>query len=405
MSISGPSWITAQAGQPGHDSAPDLDAGSDAVPGLMAGVRRSSHRLADGRELIYFDDAGPEDDTPRRVVHDTRALRPARHECEVRRDPLTGDWIAIAADRNDRTYLPPAQECPLCPTAPGGWPSEVPTPDYDVVVFENRFPSLSLRAPEVPATVDGDPLWPRRPGTGRCEVVCFTSDHGSSFASLSPQRARTVIEAWADRTRELSGFDGIEQVVCFENRGQEIGVTLPHPHGQVYGYPYLTPRTDALVRRCREHAAAGAELDLVGTVLAAEQASGRRIVAESRSWTAFVPAAARWPVEVHLVPHRAVPDLAALDGTEREELSYLYLDLLRRLDRYFPGVPSLPYIAAWHQAPVHVDRSLVRLHLQVFSVLRAPGKLKYLAGSESAMAAWVSDVRPEAIAARLREVG
>jgi UDPglucose--hexose-1-phosphate uridylyltransferase len=131
-------------------------------------------------------------------------------------------------------------------------------------------------------------------------------------------------------------------------------------------------------------------------------------VVAGEHWKAYVPFAARWPVEVHLAPHRDVPDLPALSGEERDELAVIYLDLLRRLDGYYldaEGAPvDLPYIAGWHQAPVHDGREVSRLYLQVMSVLRAPGRLKYLAGSESGVGAWVNDVQPERIAARLREV-
>ena len=251
--------------------------------------------------------------------------------------------------------------------------------------------------------IDGEPLWPSRPGTGRCEVVCFTADHSASFASLSPQRARTVIEAWADRTAELSALPGVGQVFCFENRGEEIGVTLHHPHGQIYAYPFVTPRTDALLRQAAAHHDRTGG-DLLRDVLEAERRSGSRVVLSGEHWTAYVPAAARWPVEVHLAPHRDVPDLAALNSGERDELAAVYLDLLRRADRYFEGVAALPYIAGWHQAPVGEGRELGRLHMQLFSILRAPGKLKYLAGSESGMGAWVNDASPEMIAERLLEV-
>ena len=143
-------------------------------------------------------------------------------------------------------------------------------------------------------------------------------------------------------------------------------------------------------------------------MLDAELRSGQRVVVSGTYWAAYVPAAARWPVEVHLAPLRDVPDLPALDGAERDELAEIYLDLLRRLDRFHvaaDGAPvRLPYIAGWHQAPVNVGRDLARLHLQITSVLRAPGKLKYLAGSETGMGAWVNDTTPEQIAARLREV-
>jgi UDPglucose--hexose-1-phosphate uridylyltransferase len=367
-------------------------------------ARKTSARLADGREIVYFDDTEPylSGGVPRHV-EDTRELPPAGGGSSLRYDVLTGEWVAIASHRNDRTLFPPRDQCPLCPTGRGTVPSEIPATDYDVVVFENRFPSFTSRLEGEPRLIDGEPLWPERPGVGRCEVVCFTSDHSASFSSLSPGRVRTVIDVWADRTAELSQLEGVEQVFCFENRGEEIGVTLHHPHGQIYAYPFVAPRTERLL----EQAAAYRDRtggNLLRDVLTAERRAGTRVVLAGEHWTAYVPAAVRWPVEVHLAPHRDVPDLAALDEAERDELAFVYLELLHMADRYFDGVTALPYIAGWHQAPVRDRRELGRLHLQLFSVLRAPGKLKYLAGSESGMGAWVNDANPEEIAARLRDV-
>jgi UDPglucose--hexose-1-phosphate uridylyltransferase len=367
-------------------------------------VRRTSGHLADGREIVYFDDPTHWAVGDRRpAVKDARVLPAAEGGSTLRYDVLTGEWVAIASHRNERTFLPPADECPLCPTRPDRAPTEIPAPDYDVAVFENRFPSLTSRADPVPSLVDDEPLWPQRPGVGRCEVVCFTSDHDASFAGLPAERVRTVVEAWVDRTRELSEIEGVAQVFCFENRGQEIGVTLHHPHGQIYAYPFVTPRTAALLRQAATHRERS-DGNLLADVLEAERRAETRVVLAGEHWTAYVPAAARWPVEVHLAPHRTVPDLAALDDAERDELAQVYLELLRRADRYYEDVPALPYIAGWHQAPIGAARSLGRLHLQLFSLLRAPGKLKYLAGSESGMGAWINDVSPEQIAARLREV-
>ena len=367
-------------------------------------AHKSSAQLADGREIIYFDDTEPYlSGGVTRHVEDTRDLPPAEGGSSLRYDVLTGEWVAIASHRNERTLFPPRDQCPLCPTGRGSMPSEIPASDYDVVVFENRFPSFASRLAGQPVLIDGESLWPQRPGIGRCEVVCFTSDHSASFSSLSTGRVRTVIEAWADRTAELSELDAVEQVFCFENRGEEIGVTLHHPHGQIYAYPFVAPRTDRLLAQAAAHRASTGG-NLLADVLAAERRAGTRVVLSGEHWTAYVPAAARWPVEVHLAPHRDVPDLPALDETEREELAVVYLELLRRADRYFDGVSALPYIAGWHQAPVRDRRELGRLHLQLFSVLRAPGKLKYLAGSETGMGAWVNDADPEQIAERLREV-
>ena len=364
-------------------------------------VRKTSRRMADGREIIYFDDTEPFVD---RVAVDARALPSAaevvRGGSQLRHDPLTGEWIAMASHRNDRTFLPPPDQDPLAPTAPGGFPTEVAESSYDVVVFENRFPSFSQRADGDSGVVDGDPLWPVRPAFGRTEVVCFSADREGSFGSLTPHRARTVIEAWADRTAELGRLPGVEDVFIFENRGREIGVTLPHPHGQIYAFPFVPPKAARMVEMASRHAGG----NLFRDVWNAERRAGTRVVASSEHWTAFVPAAARWPVEVHLAPHRDVADLPELTSAERDDLARIYLDVLGRLDRYFPGPEPLPYISGVFQAPVTTGRDLFRLHLQVFSVLRAPGKLKYLAGVESAMGAWISDTTPERIAARLREV-
>jgi UDPglucose--hexose-1-phosphate uridylyltransferase len=356
-------------------------------------VKRTVTQLADGRELIYFDER---DDASRDAV-DQRDLPPPPPASEMRHDPILDEWVAIAAHRQSRTFLPPSDQCPLCPSS-AQWHSEIPAPEYDVVVFENRFPSFSHRLG--PAEGDILPgLVPTRPGAGRCEVVCFTSDHNASFASLDPGRVRTVLEAWADRTADLSTRDDIEQIFCFENRGEEIGVTLTHPHGQIYAYPFVTPRTRRMLQSAREYRGPG---NLFADVLAAERADGTRIVAGNDCWTAFVPATARWPFEIHLYPNRRVADIPALSGEERDAFGPLYLEILRRLDGMF-GLP-MPYIAAWHQAPVRVDRDLAYLHLQLFSTRRAPGKLKYLAGSESGMGVFVNDVRPEQAAAMLREV-
>ncbi|AEE45286.1 galactose-1-phosphate uridylyltransferase [Cellulomonas fimi] len=387
-------------------------------------VRKTTTRLADGRDLIYFDDSEPYvSGAATRRLDDPRPLpdrfAPVLDEHgtahpvtgpELRRDPLTGDWVAVAAHRMNRTFLPPADANPLAPARPGAeyQDGEIPDTGYDVVVFENRFPSL-LAVPGVidePTAVDGEDVWVRRPAAGRCEVVCFSSDATASLRTVGPRRMRTIIEAWADRTQELGALPGIEQVFVFENRGKEIGVTLHHPHGQIYALPYLAPRTDAMVARATEHHARTGRL-LGRDLLDAELRAGTRVVLESEHWVAYVPFAARWPVEVHLAPRRDVPDLPALTDDEREDLAHVYLELLRRLDLFFVDDESaipLPYIAGWHQAPTHEGREVSRLFLQVFSVLRAPGKLKYLAGIESGLGAWVNDTTPERIAARLQDL-
>ena len=344
-------------------------------------MRRTVGQLSDGRQIIFYDGDCDGDARPRDVPADPRGLPPAFAEPQLRHDLLLDEWVVVAAHRQDRTHLPPASQCPLCPSLDGRH-TEIPSPDYQVVVFDNRFPSLA-----------GD--------TGRCEVVCFTSDHDASFAALPLERVRLVIEAWADRTASLSEQTGVEQVYPFENRGPEIGVTLHHPHGQIYAFPFVAPRTRQQLASVEAHRERTGR-NLFGDVLAAERVHGSRVVAATDLWTAFVPAAARWPVEVHLYPHRQVPDLPALTGAERDELAVLYRDVLRRMSALFDE--PLPYIAGWHQAPVRVGRPSFWLHAELFSIRRAPGKLKYLAGTESGLGVFSNDVLPEHVARQLREV-
>jgi UDPglucose--hexose-1-phosphate uridylyltransferase len=196
-----------------------------------------------------------------------------------------------------------------------------------------------------------------RPAAGRCEVVCFSPHHAASFADLSPGQGATVMAAWTDRSAELAQQPGVEQVYCFENPGDEIGVTLSHPHGQINAYPYVTPRTDRMLQSCASYRSRTSR-NLFDDILAAEHADSSGIVFQFQGshWTAFVLYAAHWPYEAHLYPVRRGRDDFAL-------------------------------------------------HLELFTIRRAAGKLKYLAGSESGMGAFANDVAPEAAAKRLRELG
>jgi UDPglucose--hexose-1-phosphate uridylyltransferase len=341
-------------------------------------------RLADGRTILYFDDPGAAQPAPR---PDARDLPERSAPAELRHDRLVDEPVIVATERQGRTFLPPPDACPLCPTRDGR-STEIPDPDYDVVVFENRFPSLPA------GPVDG-------PADGHAEVVCYSSDHDAAFASLPDERLATIARAWASRTDELWADDAVAQVFVFENRGVEIGVTLHHPHGQIYAFPYVPPRMERMVAADARRRAGGGSC-LGCDLLTDELAAGDRIVAATEHGVAYVPFAARWPWEVHLVPRRHAPDLPSLGVEEREALVLLQADVIARMDRIF-GRP-MPYMAGWLQAPRAPDGERLHLRLEIVSPQRAADRLKYLAGSESLAGAWINDIRPEAAAARLREV-
>ena len=367
----------------------------DEIVELSAGIVRTSRTMNDGRTIRYYDTAGQF-----RTAKDSRPSEEQPGIGELRLDPLVNEWVAMAAHRQGRIFLPPKELCPLCPTT-GELQTEVPESDFEVVVFDNRSPSL--RPP------DGDFALPDLVGAdtdegvaaGKCEVICFTADHGGAFKSLSAQRVRTLLEAWIDRTRELSELPYIAHIAPFENRGEEIGVTLAHPHGQIYAYSYLPPRVAKMLEVARAHHAKTGRV-LFDDVVARELRDEVRVITRNEHWLAYTPYASRYPFEIHIAPLQPVADLTELTPAARDSFPAIAIEIMQRLDGVF-GV-DMAYIAAWHQAPVRTARDILRLHWQITSVRRAPGKLKYLAGSESAMGAFIMDMKPEQSAQQLKDV-
>jgi len=364
----------------------------------LNGVIRSDREMADGRTIRYYDSKP----TTRDSV-DRREKEEQPGFGELRFDPLVNEWIAISSHRQHRIFLPPKELCPLCPTK-GELLTEIPDSDYEVVVFDNRSPSFRPLDPSENDFSLPDYAGPETDSSkaiGKCEVICFTSAHGQSFKELTPQRVHTLLEAWRDRTHELSKEPFIRHIAPFENRGEEVGVTLHHPHGQIYAYSYLPPRVEKMLAIAKKYKDEFGRV-LFDDILKRELADKTRIVAQNRDWVAFVPFAARYPFEIHVAPRRSVSDFVALDESASEAFAPIAKEVLQRLDGVF-GV-TMPYIASWHQAPVHEGRDVMRLHWQIQSVRRAPGKLKYLAGSESAFGAFMMDLKPEQSAQQLRDV-
>ncbi|MGI9050192.1 MAG: galactose-1-phosphate uridylyltransferase [Rubrobacteraceae bacterium] len=319
---------------------------------------------------------------------------------QIRWDPTLREWVAYATHRQDRTFLPPAEYCPLCPTKPGGFPTEVPRESYEIVVFENRFPSFTPDA----ALQDGEGtlLTPVAPGRGVCEVVLYTDDHDATLASLGEERIRGLIEVWADRYGELGSREFVDYVFIFENKGEAIGVTLNHPHGQIYAYPFIPPRPKKELEAAHEyHRKRGRCLHC--DIISQEHEDGRRVITKGEHFTAFIPFYAHFPYEVHLYSRRCAPSIQDLSPEERWDLVRVLKRLLMSYDALFGF--SLPYMMVMHQAPTDGGdyEGVAHFHIEFYPPNRTAEKLKYLAGSETGAGVYVMDVLPEASAEELRE--
>jgi UDPglucose--hexose-1-phosphate uridylyltransferase len=317
---------------------------------------------------------------------------------ELRWNPLLGEWVATATERQDRTFLPPDDYCPLCPTKSGGFPTEVPEGSYDIVVFENRFPSLKT-VPDDPV-VESSALYPVRPSQGVCEVVLYSPKHSSSLAQEPVEQIYKLVRVWTDRFRELSALDFVKYVFIFENKGEAIGVTLHHPHGQIYAYPFIPPRIATELKQFGDYQEATGKC-LLCEVLSEELNAKGRIVAENDSFAALIPFFARWPYETHIYSKRHFQALPDMSDAETKDLASILKMVLVAFDKLFDI--SFPYMMVIHQRPVDGQPyDFYHFHIEFYPPLRSANRLKYLAGSETGAGMFINDTLPEEKAAELR---
>ena len=316
---------------------------------------------------------------------------------EMRWHPILGQWVIAATHRQDRTYKPPANQCPLCPTMPGSAPTEIPFPDFDIAVFQNKFPSLRLDAAQ--PDVAGTRLYPVRKAEGVCEVVVYTPQHNENLGTVPAAKVRHLIDVWADRYAELGALKEVSYVMIFENRGEAAGVTLHHPHGQIYAYPFVPPVPERQLEQAAAHRKKTGRC-LFCDIINTEQQDGRRIVWENGEMIAFVPFFARFPFEVHIYPKRHVASLPMLQADERVSLAAGLQQVIRRLDGLFAA--PMPYMMAMYQQPTDDgEYPHCHYHVEFLPLGRAANKLKFLAGSESAAGAFITDMSAEDQASRL----
>src|SRR5687768_8601442 len=348
----------------------------------------------DGRTLLLYA-AEP-------IADDMEAPSPAGAasapvHAHLRWHPLRAEWVAYASHRQNRTFLPPPEYNPLAPTTDRANPTEVPAGRWDVAVFENLFPTLSPSPGEPPKL-----SVQTAEGKGVCEVVVFTQDASASLGRLPLWHLELLIEVWGDRYEELGARPYVQYVFPFENRGVEVGVTLHHPHGQLYAYPFVPPVPARELEQQRAYYEQNGR-GLLEDFIAREVSESVRMLYDGPDAAAFMPICARYSYEVWVAPKRPAPSFAALTSSERRDFARALKTVLLKYDGLWQR--PFPYILAFHQAPTDgLEHPEAHLHAEFYPAYRMPGRLKYLAGSEIGAGVFTADTLPEQKVEELRAV-
>jgi len=342
-------------------------------------VHRRHFQKRDGRDLFLYG-YKPHEESP--LPQDDFEVAKGG---ELRFHPLRDEWNIYAPHRQNRTFKPSAADDPLAPSKPTGPPTEIPFTNFELAIFENKFTSLHAEAPapDVPQGIKSERA------LGRCDVVVYGPETTGNLHAIGQARRRLLIAAWIDRYEALFN-QGCKFVMPFENRGDEVGVTLAHPHGQIYAFPFVPH-----VQQKGAHAFSNG-YDLESAIKAYKPNYG---VMNAGGVEAFCPPYARFPFEVWLAPEKRRAGPWEFCETELDGFASLLGDITRRYDAYFQGPTA--YMLSLHAAPIGCEHSF-HFTAQFYPLLRAPGRVKYLASVEQATGAFTVDVMPEMAAKTLR---
>ena len=354
---------------------------------------------------------------------------------ELRWDPLLKEWVIVAANRDKRPVLgktfkdeaskkeaksdlpsaqpkalteqsssiKPAEKDPnyRCPFCPGS--EEVKDANWEVLQLGNRFSSLhsDLSVPWVEST-SPDAIWPTKPALGKNEVILYTPEHYKHIGQLKISNLERLTELWAQRYTYIAKDSLIKYIFIMENRGKEIGVSLEHPHGQIYCLPFLPPRIEREYNSVNEYKEKF-EKCLYCEIMEKELKSGKRVICQNDSFVAFVPYFTHFAYEIHMYAKKHIPSIADFDSKMTYDFARMLKEVVLRYDALKGGI--MPYVMAQHNAPSNVDKTENwHFHVEFYTIFRGPERIKYLAGVELGCNTFVNDVFPEDAAARLREV-
>ena len=312
---------------------------------------------------------------------------------ELRWDPILSEWIIVSGERKKRPLLP-KESCPFCPGS-----EEAPKTGWTVLTLPNRFPAL--RADPPPPDVKGDRLYRSKPCLGTCEVVIYTPRHDAYLADLSVESIMDIIELWTQRFKELGDKEEIKYVFIFENKGRIIGVTLDHPHGQIYAFPFIPSLIKRELASSRRYWKRNG-VCLFCRIIEKEKKDASRTICENDGFVCFLPFFAHWPYGVHIYPKRHVGALTDLTEKEKWMFASILKKVLRKFDNLFNM--SFPYMMVLHQRPTDgKSYPHYHFHVEFYPPHREKDKIKYFASVETGAGTVTFDYSPEMKAKELRE--
>lgn len=312
---------------------------------------------------------------------------------ELRYNPLTKDWVMIASHRQNRPQMP-KDWCPFCPGS-----GKVPD-KFTVHKYDNDFPALSQNPP-LPDDVETE-LYKTKEAYGKCEVILYSPEHTVTLPELPEDHIKELVDLWTERFCDMKKDEKIKYVFIFENRGEVVGVTMPHPHGQIYGYSYIPKKLELELESSKEHFDKKGEC-LFCDILKNEKDFEKRIIMENDDFITFLPFWSEYPYGVFVASKRHYQSLEDMTESEKMSLAKILKATVGTLDCLFDY--NFPYMMCMHQGPVNSEDTsdYFHFHIEFFPPMRSKDKQKFNASSETGAWAHCNPTAPEEKAQELRE--